>query len=137
MKKRGHYGLTNTEHLVLQTLWEANEPLPRPEILNRMPDMDWNPNSIHLVLNSLIEKGYLKIDGLVRCGQSYGRTYTPTMSQMEFAADEALKAVSNLPEEMRVVGLFAALTKKEPISMKTLEALEELLAQRRSDVENK
>ncbi len=127
MKKRGHQGVSNTEFAVLSALWSANKPLPRPEILERLPEMDWNPNSIHLVLNGLIDKGLLTVDGLVRCGQSYGRTYVPTISQLDYAAEQALKVVKDLPAEERLVGVVSALLSREEPDSATLDALEQLL----------
>lgn len=137
MKRRGHQGLSNTEFAILKVLWDAEVPLPRPEILQRLPEMDWNPNSIHLVLNGLIDKGYVRVDGLVRCGQSYGRTYATTVSRMDFAADQALQAVQELPSEKRMVGIFAAMVKKEQIGEDTIAALEQMLVQRRKELAEK
>ena len=33
----------------------------RPEILEALPDKDWNPNSIHLILNNMIKKALEKV----------------------------------------------------------------------------
>lgn len=132
MKKRGHQGVSNTEFAVLKALWQADKPLPRPDILAGMPSMDWNPNSIHLVLNGLMDKGLIRVEGLVRCGQSYGRCYAATVTQLEYAAEQALKALADLPSKERLVGLFAAMIDREDIDEETFDALEEMLQQKRS-----
>ena len=76
--------LSETELDILQILWEEKKGLSRPEILTRLEGKAWNPNSIHQVLNSMMKKGVLQVDGMARCGKVYGRTYSPTLTQQEF-----------------------------------------------------
>ena len=49
--------LSSNEFKIMQLLWKENRPLSRPEIIDLTPEKDWNPNSIHLILNNMIEKG--------------------------------------------------------------------------------
>lgn len=126
--------LTSNEFSILQMLWEEGRPLSRPEILERMPDIDWNPNSIHLILNNMIKKGVLKVDGIARCGRGYGRTYAPAMSQMEYAAMQAVEATPHVPKEKRILGVVAALVDQEGIDAKTISELEKMLEEKKKEL---
>ncbi|MFR0733998.1 MAG: BlaI/MecI/CopY family transcriptional regulator [Oscillospiraceae bacterium] len=75
--------LSSNEFCILNLLWSESRAMTRPEILEALPDKDWNPNSIHLILNNMIKKGVLQVVGVARCGRGYGRTYAPTLSQTE------------------------------------------------------
>ena len=74
--------LSPNEFKIMQLLWKEDRPLSRPEIIEMIPDRDWNPNSIHLILNNMIEKGVIRVEGMTRCGRGYGRTYAATVSNL-------------------------------------------------------
>lgn len=126
--------LTYNEFEILRVLWEEGHSLSRPEILERLPEKDWNSNSIHLILNNMIKKGVLEVDGLTRCGRGYGRTYAPVMSQLDYAASESLRLTPNLPTGKRVVGVVAALVEQEEVTAETILELEKMLAERKKEL---
>lgn len=119
--------LSANEFKILQLLWVEGRSLSRPEIIELTPDKDWNPNSIHLILNNMIEKGVLAVDGLTRCGKGYGRTYKPTMTQMEYAAKQATEATPDASDDARLLGVLTALLAKSQISKAAADAAIELL----------
>ncbi len=128
--------LTDNEFTILQILWAADHSLSRPEILERFPeDQSWNPNSIHLILNSMIKKGVLTVDGMTKCGQNYGRTYAPTMTQSEYAAAQMVRLTPNFPRGKRLLGIFAALVDRDGIDTETIDQLEALLDEKRKDLD--
>ncbi len=129
--------LTDNEFSILTLLWTKKSSLSRPEILANLTDNDWNPNSIHLILNSMINKGVLKVDGLARCGQNYGRTYAPTMTQEEYAAVQIVRLTPNLSRKRRLIGVFAALIDKDGIDAETIEEMEKLLETTRKELDIK
>lgn len=129
--------LTENEFSILTLLWTEKRSLSRPEILENLSDNDWNPNSIHLILNSMINKGVLKVDGIARCGQNYGRTYAPTMTQEEYAATQMIRLTPNLPQRQRLLGIFAALVDKNGIDAETIEEMEKLLEKKRKELDIK
>lgn len=125
--------LSDNELAVLQILWSAKAPLSRPEILERMPENEWNPNSIHLVLNNLIKKGLVKVVGVARCGQSYGRTYCAAKTKGEYTAEVALNIIPDLP----VVEVMSAMVKETDIDEKTIDLLKQMLDERRRELKKK
>ena len=126
--------LSETELDVMQILWKAKTGLSRPEILSHMEGKDWNPNSIHQVLNSMMKKGVLQVDGMARCGKVYGRTYMPTMTQQEFLARRTQEITPGLSSKERILGIVAALTELDGIDAETIGELEQLLAVRKKEL---
>ncbi len=128
--------LSETELDIMQLLWQEKKDLSRPEILAHLEGKDWNPNSIHQVLNSMMKKGVLKVEGLARCGKVYGRTYSPTLTQQEFLVLRAQEITPQLSPRERLLGIVAALTDQEGIDAETINELEQLLAVRKKELNN-
>lgn len=118
--------LSPNEFNILQLFWKENRPLSRPEIIELTPNRDWNPNSIHLMLNNMIEKGVIRVEGMTRCGKGYGRTYAATMTNLEYAATLLQNATPELSTDERLLGLLPILL-REPIRPETRVALIKLL----------
>ena len=85
--------LSSNEYVIMNLMWNENRPMTRAEILKGTEDRNWNPASIHLILNSMISKGVIKITDE---GKKYGRTYETVMSY-----DDYLLAVlkTNIPNK--------------------------------------
>ena len=115
--------LSPNEFKILQLLWKENRPLSRPEILELTPDRGWNPNSIHLILNNMIEKGVIAVDGLTRCGRGYGRTYVAAITNLEYAVDVFKDATPDMTTDERLLGISEALLKDNP----SKDAVQELI----------
>ena len=126
--------LSSNEFCILNLLWSESRAMTRPEILEALPDKDWNPNSIHLILNNMIKKGVLQVVGVARCGLGYGRTYAPTLSQTEYAAAQALEATPDMTVSDRLLGVVAALVDKKGIDAQTIAELEQMLEEKRKEL---
>jgi predicted transcriptional regulator len=135
MPKKTRDGLTISELSILQLLWKEERALSRPEILENLPTLDFTPASIHAVLNSMIDKGVLEVEGLVRCGKIYGRTYRPTMTQEDYTAAQIVKLTPNLTQHKRITGIFAALVNYKGIDLETIEELEAMLKEKRKELD--
>lgn len=117
--------LSQNEFKIMQLLWEKDRPLSRPEIISMVPDRDWNPNSIHLILNNMIEKGVICVEGMARCGRGYGRTYAATMSNLEYASIILSDVTPDLSPDERVLGILPLLLKD--ISPETVSKLKAVI----------
>lgn len=129
--------LSDNELAILQVLWDSGRALSRPEILDRIENTSWNPNSIHMVLNNLMRKGYVQIDSVTRCGQGYGRTYSATKTQGAYIADLALHAIPGTSEETCIVEVMTAMVNRFQISEATIDHLKEMLERRREELRKK
>jgi len=83
----------------------------------------------------MVDKGVLKVDGKVRRGKRYARTFVPAISQEDFTAMQVLKLTPNVTKYDRLVGLFTALVKHDGVDAETLSSLEEFLQQQRKELD--
>ena len=120
--------LSPNEFKIMQLLWKEERPLSRPEINDMIPDRDWNPNSIHLILNNMIEKGVLRVEGMKRCGRGYGRTYAAAMTNLEYAVTLLKDATPDITPDERIVGVLPLLL-RDGISPETAKRLKSSLDQ--------
>lgn len=72
---------TKKEQELMDVLWKAGRPLSSKEIVENSIDKTWKDSSIHILLNSLLDKGAIKEAGYVRTGKGYGRTFEPLNQQ--------------------------------------------------------
>ena len=119
--------LSPNEFKIMQLLGKQNRSLSRPEIIDLVPDREWNPNSIHLILNNMIEKGVIRVDGMTRCGRGYGRTYAATVSNLEYAVQLLKESTPDLTADERILGVLPILL-QDNLSAQTLSSLKQLLA---------
>lgn len=117
--------LSPNEFKIMQLLWKEERPLSRPEIIEMIPERDWNPNSIHLILNNMIEKGVIRVDGMTRCGRGYGRTYAATVNNLEYAVMLLKEATQEMNDDQRVLGVLPLLM--DGVSPEARAQLKELL----------
>ncbi len=95
------FTLSKKELELLELLWDAEEPLSRQEILDRaaVRQSTWKPNSIHIIINSLIEKGAAQVSGFYLNNRKLGRNFEPAISKKEYAVMQvrlALKTAQDL-----------------------------------------
>ena len=76
--------LTKNELEIMDVMWEAGKPLSRGELMERSVDKTWKSSSVHILLNSMLDKGALREAGFARCGKTCGRTYAPAVTVEEY-----------------------------------------------------
>lgn len=119
--------LTKSEMEIMDVLWASEVPLSRSNLLERSEEKTWKDSSVHILLNGLLHKGAIREAGVVKRSKTYGRTFAPTLTREEYFA-ATIFSHRHKPE---IVGLFAALLKREEISPADLDAIAELVAERR------
>lgn len=73
--------LSQNEYRIMSAMWESDHPLNRSEILKATEGRNWNPASVHLIINAMISKGAIKITNE---DVKYGRTYEPCISYEDY-----------------------------------------------------
>ena len=58
--------LTKSELAIMEVMWEQEEALTASEIIKSSGDKEWKNSSIHLMVNALLEKGFLEVADLKR-----------------------------------------------------------------------
>ena len=117
--------LTKSEMEIMDVLWESKVPMSRADLLARSEEKTWKDSSVHILLNGLLQKGAIQEAGLVKRIKTYGRVFAPTMTREEYFAN-TIFCHRHKPE---IIGLFAALLKREEITAADHQAIEELLHQ--------
>lgn len=119
--------LTRSELEIMDVMWASDTPLSRSDLLERSEEKSWKDSSVHILLNGLLQKGAICEAGFVKRSKTYGRTFAPTLTREEYFAT-TIFSHRHKPE---IVGLFAALLKREDITEGQLEQIEALIAQRK------
>ena len=92
--------LSKKEEEVMQLFWEAGQPLGRIDLLEMAAQREcsWKPNSIHILLNQLLEKNAICVAGFYQESRRLGRSFEPTVTKEDYytmqvavAAGEALQ----------------------------------------------
>ena len=120
--------LTRSEMQIMDVLWEADRPLSRSDLLEHSEGKSWKDSSVHILLNGLLQKNAICEVGFVKRSKTYGRTFAPTMTREEYYA----KAIFSHRYQPDLVGVIAALLKREDITPEQLDAVQELLNQRKA-----
>jgi predicted transcriptional regulator len=110
-------------------MWQQNRPLTRTEIIKLSPERSWKASSIHILLNKMLDKKAIIVDGFIRTGKNYGRTYSPAFSREEY--EKMLLKHQYKNASLSLGKLFAALIEDEEISDSTIDELEAIIRKRR------
>lgn len=122
MKK---YNLSNSEEILMNTLWKENAPLTVAQLSEKITEADWKPNYVDKLVKQLVKKGMVKADGIQQDRFYRSQQFVPCLAKDEFLA--------NMLEEQGVNNaLFAriavALFKKDR-KQRTPEQDEKLIAE--------
>ena len=118
--------LTRSEMEIMDVLWVSEKPLSRSDLLAHSEEKSWKDSSVHILLNGLLQKGAIREAGVVKRSKTYGRTFAPTLTREEYFAT-TIFSHRHKPE---IVGLFAALLKREDISQEELAQIAALVSER-------
>lgn len=128
------FSLTKNEQEIMNLLWSQDKALSRSEIIELSTERSWKKSSIHILLNSLLEKGAIKVEGFVKTGKNYGRTYSAAVTQEEYQIMQFKQGANYLKSKSSAItGLVSALVQNEDIDSETLDKLEAILKERKSD----
>lgn len=124
--------LTKNEIEVMDVFWDAGKPISRSDLLTLSVDKSWKPNSVHILLNSLLKKGALREAGFVRSGKTYGRTFEPVLTCEEYHASTVFTTTKTVPE----IGAFlSALLDDADVTTDDLTELVKVIEAKRAFLE--
>lgn len=112
-----YFRLTKSENEIMELMWKEGHPLSRSEIIELTPDRTWKPSSIHILLNSMLDKKAIEVAGFVQSTKNYARTFTPCVSADSYAVmqirnspvftqDSVPNLVSSLIEDVTVPAIL-------------------------------
>lgn len=89
-----HKKLTQSQLSIMKTLWAENKAMIASDFVQL--DSSLNLNSVQSSLRSLFKKNYIEVSGIVYSGKVLIRSYVPTISADEYAAENINGIVNNL-----------------------------------------
>lgn len=89
-----HKKLTQSQLSIMKTLWAENKAMIASDFVQL--DSSLNLNSVQSSLRSLFKKNYIEVSGIVYRGKVLTRSYVPTISADEYAAENINGIVNNL-----------------------------------------
>lgn len=127
--------LTNRELAVMRILWEAEKPLMVSEIVQK--DKDGTIYSVQRIIQNLIKKNMVAVDGIAYNKKALGRTFKPLVSS-EIIELNAIQEMFNslVSKNITASHLIASLLPADN-DQKTLEELnhlEELISERKRQI---
>jgi len=122
--------LTKSEMEIMDVLWEDGSALSRSDFLERHQEKTWKDSSVHILLNSLLNKGAIREAGIVKRSKTYGRTFLPTMTREEYFA----ATIFSHRYQPELTALFQALLQRPDVTKETLDSLESLIQEKRQQL---
>ena len=80
--------LTKSEHEIMNLLWHVDRPLTASEIIEQSTDKTWKDSYIHLLINSLLDKGMIRAEGFAKTTKNYARTFVAAVSEEAYAVQQ-------------------------------------------------
>ncbi len=121
--------LTKSEHEIMSLLWHVDKPLTASEIIELSSDRTWKDSYIHLLINSLLEKGMIRAEGFAKTTKNYARTFIAAVSQEEYAVRQISGKNGLNPDS--VVSIVSALIDQAAEPIPLIEALIAMLEEKR------
>lgn len=124
--------LSKSEYEVLTLLWAENRGLTAVEINDLATDKSWVSTSIHLILTSMLDKGAIEVDGMVRSGRTYSRIFKAALTPEEYSLMQIKQNTSFAKDKnLAMTKLFVCLIDSEEINMDTIRKIEALIKKKK------
>lgn len=123
--------LTKSEEQIVELMWNVNEPLTSSEIIRNSVDKTWKDSYVHLLINSLMDKGIIEVAGFKKATKNYARTFKPTMSREEYLVLSLTKSKNYNKAQMPE--FFKAFI-TQTTDLELLSELEEIIKQRKAQL---
>ena len=102
--------LTDSEKQVLDLLWDSEEPLTSTEIVKLCAGRTWKPSYIHIMINSLLDKGVIVTHNFKKTTKNYARAFIPSLTKDQWIVASIRE---NYPTKKDVLRLFTTLIEEE------------------------
>lgn len=79
--------LTPKEEEIMCLIWDKNAPMTTVEISEYMEERGWSRVTVFKTIQSMTEKGHLRVAGFEKNAKAYARTFVPTLTKNEYFSD--------------------------------------------------
>lgn len=123
--------LTKSELEIMELLWQEEEPLTSAQIIEMSVDRTWKKSYVHLLINSLLDKGMIEVVGFIKTTKNYARTFKAKLSKEEYSVGRYTSMQSF--KQSDIPKMVSALIKKtEDPSL--IEQLEEMIEKKKAEL---
>lgn len=126
--------LTKNELSIMEILWEEKRPLLSNEIVDLCKGKKWKSSSIHILINSLLEKKAIAVAGFEKIGKHYCRTFKPLLTKEEYMVGSVIDETTLNDSVIREMML--ALIQDTNVSEETLNILDGIIKDKRQKNED-
>ena len=130
MKKEA---LTKSELEIMTLLWRVGKPLTASEIIEHSTDKTWKDSYIHLLINSLLNKGMIRAEGFAKTTKNYARTFTTAVTKAEYAVRQ-ITGKQGLCKNT-VISIVSALIDRSEKPLELVDALEQLITEKKANLQ--
>lgn len=134
------YSLSNSEEILLNTLWQENTPLTVAQLADKITEANWKPNYVDKIVKQLVKKGLIKADGILQDRFYRSHQFVPCLSKDEFLANMlAEQGVNNALFARIAVALFKKDSKQSTPEQDTklIAELEKMVEEYETQIEEK
>ena len=90
------FTLSKKEYEFMVILWSENREMSGAEVVNASPeDKSWKASSVFILLDSLQEKGAIKMTSFVKYRSSYCRCFKATLTEKQYKMMQIKIAIQN------------------------------------------
>ena len=116
-------------------MWTRPDGLTATEINELAKSKSWKDASIHLILNDMLEKGAVKVDGMVLTGRTYSRVFKAMLSPEEYSLMQVKQNTAFAEDKViAITNIFAALLNDNEVNADTIDKIEQLLDKKRAEL---
>lgn len=127
--------LSKSEYEILSLLWAKPKGLTATEINEQAEVKSWKDASIHLILNGMLKKGVVRVDGMVLTSRTYSRIFKATLTPEEYTLMQVKQNTSFVKDKSTAItNIFAALLDDSEVNAETINKIEQLLDAKRRDL---
>lgn len=127
------------EESLLNLLWEKNVPLTSNEMIEILEPEGWKQITLLKTIQSLSDKGYLKVVGLEKTVKTYARRFVPAMTKGAFYSkliiDKGLDRKSIIDITAALIGVDGDSKEGADQIIETLESIIEEYKNERRDTQ--
>ena len=127
--------LSKSEYEIPSLLWTKPEGLTAMEINDFAKNKSWKDTSIHLILNGMLKKECIKVEGMVLTGRTYSRIFKATLSPEEYSLLQVKQNTAFVEDKnIAITNIFAALLNNSEVNADTIDKIEQLIDKKRKEL---
>ena len=127
--------LTIGEYEILSLFWTQGKGLTKADIVQLSVDKSWQTSSLYPMLNNMIKKEVLLVEGFTMCGRHYGRVFNAAVTPEQYslmAVDQHVTFSRNKSKCLK--NILIGLIENEDMTPEVLAEIEALLQKRREEL---